>query len=115
VTRPTAVRVEPMVPRPYGPTVAKDDRWEGGGAAPDDPGAEDIDIHALLSAAVDKPPPDDLTDRVMSRLALMETVVEFGRLLGLVPVKVASDAMSRDTVEPDDEDDEDDEEDDDDS
>jgi hypothetical protein len=64
---------------------------------PPDNGADaqpdDIDVGALLSAVVDKPPPADLADRVMSRLALVETVVEFGRLFGLVPAEMASDAI----------------------
>ena len=64
--------------------------------APADDELDDVDVHALLSAVVDKPPPADLADRVMSRLALVETVVELGRLFGLVPAEMASDAIAKD-------------------
>lgn len=64
------------------------------------PSADDYDVHALLSAVLDQPPPEDLADRVVNRLALVETVVEFARLFGLAPASLASDA-----VRPDEEDD----------
>ena len=42
---------------------------------------------------MDQPPPADLADRVSSRIALSETVVEFARLIGLVSVNAASEAV----------------------
>ena len=68
------------------------------------PAGDEYDVHALLSAVLDQPPPDDMADRVVNRLALVETVVELARLFGLAPVSLASDA-----VRPDDEDDDADE------
>ena len=50
------------------------------------PPDEDLDIAALLAAALDDEPPDDMTERVMARLAGVRTVVEFGRLIGVAPV-----------------------------
>ncbi|MGC4091893.1 MAG: hypothetical protein QM756_29230 [Polyangiaceae bacterium] len=50
-----------------------------------------IDIRALLLIALDDKPPDNLPDRVMARVALLTTVLEFGRLLTAAPI----DALSR--------------------
>jgi hypothetical protein len=36
--------------------------------------------------ALDERPPDNLPDRVMARVAMLTTVVEFGRLLGAAPL-----------------------------
>ena len=58
--------------------------------------SEGVDVHALLAAVVDKPPPADLADRVTSRLALVETVTELGRLFGLVAAKAATESVSDD-------------------
>jgi len=44
-----------------------------------------IDIRALLLIALDEKPPDNLPDRVMARVAMLTTVLEFGRLLGAAP------------------------------
>ncbi|MEM9695346.1 MAG: hypothetical protein AAGA56_22575 [Myxococcota bacterium] len=55
-----------------------------------------IDVGALLEAVLDQPPPPDLSDRVMGRLALAETVTELARLFGLVPVDVAADIVGKD-------------------
>lgn len=44
-----------------------------------------IDIRALLLIALDEQPPANLPERVMSRVALLTTVLEFGRLLGAAP------------------------------
>ncbi len=44
------------------------------------------DIRALLLLALDDKPPDNLPDRVLARLALLTTIVEFGRLLTAAPL-----------------------------
>lgn len=44
-----------------------------------------IEIRALLALALDEKPPENLPDRVMARLALLTTVLEFGRLLAAAP------------------------------
>ena len=49
-----------------------------------------VDIKAVLSAAMHRAPPDDLADRVMSRVNLVETVANFATLVGLVPAKAAT-------------------------
>ena len=58
---------------------------ELGGAEPSKL-APQVDIRALLLLALDDKPPDNLPDRVMSRIALLTTVVEFGRLLTVAPL-----------------------------
>jgi hypothetical protein len=49
-----------------------------------------VDISALLRAAFDDEPSDDLSERVTARLALVTTVVEFARLFALAPIGIAS-------------------------
>lgn len=51
------------------------------------------DIRALLLIALDDKPPDNLPDRVMARVAMLMTVVEFGRLLSAAPLEWLSQAM----------------------
>lgn len=55
--------------------------------------AQDLDVHALLAAAIDRPAPPDLADRVTSRIALADTILEFGRLLGIAPTSAAASAI----------------------
>ncbi|MCA9606018.1 MAG: hypothetical protein KC619_10510 [Myxococcales bacterium] len=64
--------------------------------------SDGYDVHALLAAVLDQPPPEDLADRVASRLALVETVMELARLVGLAPASAASDAVRPDGEEEDD-------------
>jgi hypothetical protein len=45
-----------------------------------------IDIRALLLLALDDKPPENLPDRVLARIALLTTIVEFGRLLTAAPL-----------------------------
>jgi hypothetical protein len=45
-----------------------------------------VDIRALLLIALDDTPPANLPDRVMARLAMLTTILEFGRLLGAAPL-----------------------------
>jgi hypothetical protein len=45
-----------------------------------------IDIRALLLIALDEKPPANLPDRVMARVAMLTTILEFGRLLGQAPI-----------------------------
>lgn len=61
----------------------------------------EVDVGALLRASLDRPAPPDMADRVMSRLAFAETVLELGRLLGIAPMSVAADAVRRDDEEDD--------------
>jgi hypothetical protein len=44
-----------------------------------------IDIRALLLIALDEKPPANLPERVMARIAMLTTIVEFARLLGAAP------------------------------
>jgi len=44
-----------------------------------------IDIRTLLLIALDEQPPANLPERVLARVALLTTVVEFGRLLAAAP------------------------------
>ncbi len=57
------------------------------------PLGDDFDVHALLSAALDERPSGDIADRVVNRLALVETAMELARLFGIAPVSLASDAV----------------------
>lgn len=41
-----------------------------------------LDIRALLALAMDERPPENLPERVMARLALLTTTLEFGRMFG---------------------------------
>lgn len=61
-----------------------------GGAA--GPGA--IDIGALLRVALEQAPRDEVQDRVMDRMTLATTVMEFARLMFVAPVHwlLATDA-----------------------
>ena len=44
-----------------------------------------VDIRALLLIALDEKPPPGLPDRVMARVAMLTTMVEFARMLGAAP------------------------------
>ncbi len=44
-----------------------------------------VDIRALLLIALDEKPPPNLPDRVMARVAMLTTMVEFARMLGAAP------------------------------
>jgi len=46
-----------------------------------------VDIRALLLIALDEKPPENLPDRVMARVALLTTAVEFGRLIAAAPLE----------------------------
>ena len=46
-----------------------------------------LDIKALLSVALEQQPRDDVSERVMSRVALMDTLMEFARLVVAAPVQ----------------------------
>ena len=48
--------------------------------------SQKLDIRALLAVALDDPPPEDLSDRVMARVAAAQTVVELGKLLTQGPM-----------------------------
>lgn len=48
------------------------------------PGA--IDIGALLRVALEQAPRDEVQDRVMDRMTLATTVMEFARLMFVAPV-----------------------------
>ncbi|HEX2872782.1 MAG TPA: hypothetical protein VHP33_16080 [Polyangiaceae bacterium] len=50
-------------------------------------GVPRVDIRALLLIALDEKPPDNLPDRVMARVALLTTAVEFGRLIAAAPLE----------------------------
>ena len=50
----------------------------------------DVDIQALLRAAFDEKPSDDMPDRVTARLALVTTVIEFARMFALAPAGLAA-------------------------
>jgi hypothetical protein len=41
-----------------------------------------------LLIALDEKPPDNLPDKVMARIALLTTAVEFGRLLTAAPLEM---------------------------
>ena len=60
----------------------------------------EVDIHALLSVALNEPPPDALAERVAARVAALTTVVEFAKLIGLAPssglLREAEDAEDED-------------------
>jgi hypothetical protein len=55
-----------------------------------------IDIRALLLIALDETPPANLPDRVMARVAMLTTVVEFVRLLGAAPLAWLNERRERD-------------------
>lgn len=48
--------------------------------------AAKLDIRALLAVALDDQPPDDLSDRVMARVAAAQTVIELGKLITQGPL-----------------------------
>jgi hypothetical protein len=54
-----------------------------------------IDIRALLLIALDEKPPANLPDRVMARVAMLTTVVEFVRLLGAAPFSWLTERRER--------------------
>jgi len=54
-----------------------------------------MDIRALLLIALDEKPPDNLPDRVMARVAMLMTMVEFGRLLSAAPLELLSQALAK--------------------
>jgi hypothetical protein len=58
-----------------------------------DRGSPRLDIRALLLIALDEKPPDNLPDRVMARVAMLMTVVEFGRLLSAAPIEWLSQML----------------------
>ncbi|MFZ5889518.1 MAG: hypothetical protein ACOY0T_00470 [Myxococcota bacterium] len=45
-----------------------------------------VDIRALLLIALDEKPPANLPERVMARVAMLTTVLEFARLLTAAPL-----------------------------
>lgn len=45
-----------------------------------------LDIKALLDVALDERPRDDVAERVMDRVAAMDTLVELARLFGVAPL-----------------------------
>jgi hypothetical protein len=45
-----------------------------------------IDIRALLLIALDEKPPPGLPDKVMARVAMLTTIVEFARMIGAAPL-----------------------------
>jgi hypothetical protein len=61
------------------------------------------DIRALLLIALDEKPPDNLPDKVLARVALLTTAVEFGRLLTAAPLELLSQLLG--SKESDDDDD----------
>lgn len=54
-----------------------------------------IDIRALLLIALDEKPPANLPDRVMARVAMLTTIVEFVRLLGAAPLSWLNERRER--------------------
>ena len=66
-------------------------------------GAPRSDIRALLLIALDEKPPDNLPDKVMARIALLTTAVEFGRLLTAAPLEMIGQLLG--SKESDDDDD----------
>lgn len=46
-----------------------------------------LDIKALLSVALEQQPRDDVSERVMNRVALMDTLMEFARLIATAPLQ----------------------------
>ena len=56
-------------------------------------GGPRLDIRALLLIALDDKPPENLPDRVLARVAMLMTVVEFGRLLSAAPIEALSQAL----------------------
>lgn len=52
------------------------------------------DIRALLLIALDEKPPDNLPDKVMARVALLTTAVEFGRLLTAAPLEMLGQLLA---------------------
>lgn len=54
-----------------------------------------IDIRALLLIALDEKPPSNLPERVMARIAMLTTIVEFARLLGAAPLAWLNERRER--------------------
>jgi hypothetical protein len=76
----------------------------GMSAAPQVPakGSSRTDIRALLLIALDEKPPDNLPDKVMARVALLTTAVEFGRLLTAAPLEVLGQLLAPKETDDDD-------------
>ena len=51
---------------------------------------KNLNLRALLKAALDEQPSDDFAAHVMERLSLLKTAVELGRLVGVAPVSGAA-------------------------
>lgn len=85
--------------------ASSSDKPEEPAAAPPSETAS-VDIKAVLSAALHRAPPEDLADRVMSRVNFVETVANFATLVGLVPARAATASIAagdRETRSDDDE------------
>ena len=67
----------------------------------DAPAGPRLDIRALLALAMDEQPPENLPERVMARLALLTTALEFGRLFGAALEGVAEAARPTEKNEDD--------------
>ncbi len=67
-------------------------------------GSPRSDIRALLLIALDEKPPDNLPDKVMARVALLTTAVEFGRLLTAAPLEVLGQLLAPKETDDDDDD-----------
>lgn len=70
--------------------------------APTQKGAPRVDIRALLLIALDEKPPDNLPDKVMARVALLTTAVEFGRLLTAAPLEMLGQLLGPKETDDDD-------------
>lgn len=55
-------------------------------------GADELDIKLLLQVALDERPHDDVAQRVMDRVAAMDTLIELFRLVGVAPIHWLLDA-----------------------
>lgn len=67
-------------------------------------GSQRGDIRALLLIALDEKPPDNLPDKVMARVALLTTAVEFGRLLTAAPLEMLQQLLAPKETDDDDDD-----------
>jgi hypothetical protein len=65
-------------------------------------GAPRSDIRALLLIALDEKPPDNLPDKVMARVALLATAVEFGRLVTAAPLEMLGQLLGSKETDDDD-------------
>ncbi|MEO8920691.1 MAG: hypothetical protein ABI488_24970 [Polyangiaceae bacterium] len=55
-----------------------------------------INIRALLLIALDEKPPPGLPDKVMARVAMLTTMVEFARMIGAAPIDWLTQRTERD-------------------